>query len=211
MMLMVTRNLFSDDRSQRVPLQDLQLRRGSQARHHRRPLEEEAQDHPHRLLCAVRVRSVTATNKSFSLILSMLNKIPLPQKPSGIRLILMSKSGISHLVSKAFPPIVEFLFSSSQRAGARGIENENPSRRHSSEFAYLTSALIFTKHFPRWSLLHPPGYSYYYMYISLLNVKLQSVFPLSRKVWKMTFWNVPSAGGLMLQQPTAHAGRWNIP
>ena len=36
-------------------------------------------------------------------------------------------------------------------------------------------------------------------------------FPLSRKVWKKTFWKVPSAGWLTLQLPTAHGGRWNIP
>ena len=31
-------------------------------------------------------------------------------------------------------------------------------------------------------------------------------FSLCRKVWKMTFWKVPSAGGLILQLPTAQAG-----
>ena len=36
-------------------------------------------------------------------------------------------------------------------------------------------------------------------------------FPLIRKVWKMTFWKVPSACWLILQLPTSHAGRWNFP
>ena len=36
-------------------------------------------------------------------------------------------------------------------------------------------------------------------------------FLLSRKVWKMKFWNVPLAVRLILQLPTAHAGRWNFP
>ena len=36
-------------------------------------------------------------------------------------------------------------------------------------------------------------------------------FLLCRKVWMMTFCKVPSAGGLIQQLPTAHAGQWNIP
>ena len=37
-----------------------------------------------------------------------------------------------------------------------------------------------------------------------LLLKLLSVFLLCRKVWKMTFRKVPSAGGMILQLPTAH-------
>ena len=47
-----------DGRPQRLPLQDLQLRRHAQARNDRRPLEEEAQHEPRRLLGAIRVRRV---------------------------------------------------------------------------------------------------------------------------------------------------------
>ena len=36
--------------------------------------------------------------------------------------------------------------------------------------------------------------------------KYRAFFPVCRKVLKMTFWNVPSAGGLMLQLSTAWAG-----
>ena len=36
-------------------------------------------------------------------------------------------------------------------------------------------------------------------------------FLLCRKVWKMKSWKVPSAVRLILQLPTAHAGRWNFP
>ena len=31
----------------------------------------------------------------------------------------------------------------------------------------------------------------------------RAFFPLCRKVWKMTLWKVPSAGGLILQEPIA--------
>ena len=39
----------------------------------------------------------------------------------------------------------------------------------------------------------------------------RAFFLLCRKVWKMKFRKVPSAVRLILQLPTAHAGRWNFP
>ena len=53
------------------------------------------------------------------------------------------------------------------------------------------------QHYPR--LMGPPPTMY------------RVFFLLSRKVWKMKFWNVPLAVRLILQLPTAHAGRWNFP
>ena len=42
--------------------------------------------------------------------------------------------------------------------------------------------------------------------IKVCHCMYRAFFPLSRKVWKMTSWKVPSAGGLILQLPTAQAG-----
>ena len=51
--------LFTVGRPQRVPLQDLQLCRDSQARQYRQPPEAEAQYFAHGLRSEVRVRQVT--------------------------------------------------------------------------------------------------------------------------------------------------------